>query len=185
MGQFQKRLQSIVLTDHPQLRSRIERNKVDINSIEYAKKVAKKLFYSLAHHDNEVCLEVKHFAPYFASLDEAQQAFCVFDRDRNGNLTRREFRDTILRVYKERKALAQSMCDTSQALGKVDTMLWIVSIIATVFISLAIFNVEVWHSLVPLGSCLLALTFVFGNTCKNTFESMLFLFVTVTQKGML
>lgn len=190
-NQFQKRIQNIVLTDQPQVHSRIEKNKVDINSTEYAKKVAKKLFYSLAFPNNtvipplsheeeaKVSLEVKHFAPYFDSLEEAEKAFSIFDRDGNGNLTRREFRDTVLQIYKERKALAQSMRDTSQALGKVDGMLLLVSIIATVFISLAIFNVDVWHSLVPLGSCLLALTFVFGNTAKNTFESLLFLFVTV------
>ncbi|KAI8143932.1 Mechanosensitive ion channel-domain-containing protein [Fennellomyces sp. T-0311] len=187
-GQFQKRIQNIVLTDQPQVRSRIDRNKVDINSIDYAKKVAKKLFYSLAfpngtlplasEEESKTSLEVHHFTPYFHSREEAEKAFAVFDRDGNGNLTRREFRDTVLRIYKERKALAQSVRDTSQALGKIDTMLLIISIISTVFISLAIFHVDLWQALVPLGSFLLALTFIFGNSCKNTFESVMFLFVT-------
>lgn len=188
LGQFQKRLQNIVLTDQPQIRSRVDRDKVDINSTEYAKKVAKKLFYSLAfphgmpasiEDEAKISLEYKHFAPYFATPDEAEKAFAVFDADGNGNLTRREFRDTVLRIYKERKALAQSVRDTSQALGKIDTMLLIISIMATVFISLAIFQVDIWQSLVPLGSFLLALTFVFGNSAKNMFESVMFLFITV------
>lgn len=187
-NQFQKRIQNMMLTDQPQIRSTIDRNKVDINSTDYAKKVARKLFYSLAY-PNELpptsddaakkSLEVKHFAPYFDSQEEAEKAFSVFDKDGNGNLTRREFRDTVLEIYKERKALAQCVRDTSQALGKIDMLLLIFSIIITTFISLAIFNVDVWHSLLPLGSCLLALTFVFGDTCKNTFENVIFLFVTV------
>ncbi|KAJ8662389.1 hypothetical protein O0I10_002083 [Lichtheimia ornata] len=186
-NQFQKRIQNMMLTDQPQIRSTIDRNKVDINSTDYAKKVARKLFYSLAY-PNELpptsdeaakkSLEVNHFAPYFQSREEAEKAFSVFDKDGNGNLTRREFRDTVLEIYKERKALAQCVRDTSQALGKIDMLLLVFSIIITTFISLAIFNVDVWHSLLPLGSCLLALTFVFGDTCKNTFENVIFLFVT-------
>ncbi|KAG2224176.1 hypothetical protein INT45_001294 [Circinella minor] len=187
-GQFQKRIQNIVLTDQPQVRSKIDRNKVDINSNEYAKKVAKKLFYSLAfprgipdltnEEESKTSLELYHFEPYFPNGDEAEKAFSVFDRDGNGNLTRREFRDTVLQIYKERKALSQSMRDTSQALGKIDTMLFLISMASTIFIALAIFHVDLWQALVPLGSFLLALTFIFGNSCKNTFESVMFLFVT-------
>ncbi|KAI9029044.1 Mechanosensitive ion channel-domain-containing protein [Phycomyces nitens] len=186
-SQFQKRLQSIVLTDQPQSRSLIDNDRIDINSIEFAKKVARKLFQSLAYpvgtpltgeEDSKRSLDVSDFRPFFDTVEEAKSAFAVFDRDGNGDLTRREFRDTVVQIYRERKALAQSMRDTSQALGKIDAMLLLISIIATVFVSLAVFNVEIWHSLVPLGSFLLALTFVFGNTAKNTFESILFLFVT-------
>ncbi|KAI8381304.1 uncharacterized protein BYT42DRAFT_613094 [Radiomyces spectabilis] len=185
-SQLQKRFQHIVLTDQPNVHGKIEKAKVDVNSTMFAKKVAKKLFYSLAYphgvpyggEDPKRCLDVHDFRPYFSSDEEAEKAFAVFDNDGNGNLTRREFRDTVLHIYKERKALAQSLRDTGQALGKIDAMLLLISIIANIFICLAIFQVDVWHSLVPLGSCLLALTFVFGNTAKNTFESILFVFVT-------
>ena len=130
--------------------------------------------------ESKTSLELYHFEPYFPNRDEAEKAFSVFDRDGNGNLTRREFRDTVLQIYKERKALSQSMRDTSQALGKIDTMLFLISMASTIFIALAIFHVDLWQALVPLGSFLLALTFIFGNSCKNTFESVMFLFVTVS-----
>ncbi|KAI7871625.1 hypothetical protein BDF14DRAFT_1762994 [Spinellus fusiger] len=185
-SQFQKRLQSIVLTGQPQSHTFIDNDKIDINSIEFAKKVARKLFHSLSYpsgipnygEDSKRSLEVTDFLPFFESLEEAKKAFAFFDKDGNGDLTRREFRDTVVQIYKERKALSQSMRDTSQALGKINAMFLLLSGIATVFISLAIFNVDVWPALVPLGSFLLAMTFVFGNTAKNTFESILFLFVT-------
>ncbi|KAH8550900.1 Mechanosensitive ion channel-domain-containing protein [Umbelopsis sp. PMI_123] len=175
-SQLQKKLQNIVLTDTPDARSRIQNSKVDINSEEFAKKVARKLFTSLGNSKKRLTLA--DFEPYFATLEEAENAFAVFDKDGNHDLSRREMRDTVLAIYKERKALAQSVRDTSQALGKVDAMLLMVSIIATIFTTLTIFNVDIWKSLVPFGSALVALAFVFGNTAKNTFESILFLFVT-------
>lgn len=159
---------------------------MDINSDEYAKKNARKLYISLAYPDGILpaegearrCLLLSDFVPYFKTAEEAKKAFEIFDRDGNGDITRREFRDTVVHVYRERKDISISIRDTSQALGKVDYMLLGVSIIALLFTSFAIFNVEVWKSLVPLGSILLALSFVFGNTAKNTFESILFLFVS-------
>jgi hypothetical protein len=182
-SQLQKKLQNIVLTDTPDARSRIQNSKVDINSEEFAKKVARKLFTSLGNSKKRLTLA--DFEPYFATLEEAENAFAVFDKDGNHDLSRREMRDTVLAIYKERKALAQSVRDTSQALGKVDAMLLMVSIIATIFTTLTIFNVDIWKSLVPFGSALVALAFVFGNTAKNTFESILFLFVTVSKSSKL
>lgn len=178
-SQLQKKLHHIVLTDTPDARSRIQNSKVDINSEEFAKKVARKLFTSLG--PNKKRLTLSDFEPYFATQEEAESAFAVFDRDGNNDLSRREMRDTVLAIYKERKALAQSVRDTSQALGKVDIMLLIITAFCTLFTTLTVFNVDIWRSLVPLGSFMLALTFVFGNTAKNTFESILFLFVTVSQ----
>ncbi|KAI7863363.1 Mechanosensitive ion channel-domain-containing protein, partial [Spinellus fusiger] len=185
-SQFQRRLHNLVVLDHPERKTRIENDKVDINSNEFAKKVAKKLFYSLANpyglpiDEQQVkrSLDINDFLAYFKTQEEAKKAFSIFDKDSNGDLSRREFRDTVVDIYRERKALSQSIRDTSQALGKIDALLLIISCMVTLLVTLAIFNVNVWQSLVPFGSLLLALTFVFGNTCKMLFESVLFLFVT-------
>lgn len=182
---FKKNLKRAVINDQPHV-SRHMRKDMDINSDEYARKNAKKLYTSLAYPDGILpgenqarrCLLISDFEPYFKTAQDAKIAFDIFDRDGNGDITRREFRDTVVHIYRERKDIAISMRDTGQALGKIDYMLLAVSLVALLLTSFAIFNVEVWHSLVPLGSILLALTFVFGNTAKNTFESILFLFVT-------
>lgn len=184
---FKKNLKKAVINDQPHLSKNLFREEIDINSDEYARKNAKKLYTSLAYPNGTLPTDkgearkrllLSDFEPYFKSAEEAKKAFEIFDRDGNGDITRREFRDTVLHVYRERKDISISMRDTSQALGKIDYMLLGVSLIALLFTVFAIFHVEVWHSLVPLGSILLAMTFVFGNTAKNTFESVLFLFVT-------
>ncbi len=137
--QFKKSISSIVLADKPTASSgRVDKNKTDINSDDYAKKVAKKLFYSLAYpqgyygqeEDSRKCLDIHAFSPYFKDREQAEEAFKVFDKDGNGNLTRREFRDTVVQIYRERKGLAQSIRNTSQALGTIDIILLIIHVIS-------------------------------------------------------
>ncbi|RCH78204.1 hypothetical protein CU098_000555, partial [Rhizopus stolonifer] len=184
---FKKSVSNFVLAEKPSTSTgRVDKNKMDINSDDYAKKVAKKLFYSLAYpegyygqeEDNKKYLDVYNFIPYFKDRDQAVEAFKVFDKDGNGNLTRREFRDTVVQIYRERKGLAQSIRDTGQALGKIDVLLLMVSTFVTTCICLRIFNVDFWASLIPIGTLLAASTFVFGSSAESLFKGIMFQFVT-------
>lgn len=186
---FKKSIANFVLADNPtNTTGRIDKNKMDINSDEYAKKVAKKLFYALAYpnghyfgseeEDSKKCLTVFDFIPYFAEREQAKEAFAVFDKDGNGDLTRREFRDTVVYIYRERKGLAQAIRDTSQALGKIDLILLVISTLITICICLTIFSVDFWTALIPFGTFLAACTFVFDSSAKSLFTGIMFQFVT-------
>lgn len=184
---FKKGIANIVLADKPTATTgRVDKSKMDINSDDYAKKVARKLFYSLAYpegyygqeEDNRKYLDIFTFIPYFKERDQATEAFKVFDKDGNGNVSRREFRDTVVQIYRERKSLAQSIRDTSQALGKIDTILLVISTMLTIVISLSIFKVNFWSALIPFGTLLAALTFIFDTSAKALFTGILFQFVT-------
>ncbi|KAI8636994.1 Mechanosensitive ion channel-domain-containing protein [Parasitella parasitica] len=186
-AQFKRSISSFVLAEKPSATTgRIDKNKMDINSDDYAKKVAKKLFYALAYpegyygqeEDNKKCLDVFAFIPFFDNREAAAEAFKVFDKDGNGDLTRREFRDTVVHIYRERKGLAQSIRDTSQALGKIDTLLLIITVLISLVICLAIFNVDFWSALVPFGTLLAACTFIFGSSAEGLFTGIMFQFVT-------
>lgn len=80
---------------------------MDINNDDYARKNDKKLYISLAYPDcilpseNQArrCLLISNFEPYFKSDQEAKIAFDIFDRDGNGGITRREFRETVVHIY--------------------------------------------------------------------------------------
>ncbi|RUO96908.1 hypothetical protein BC936DRAFT_141272, partial [Jimgerdemannia flammicorona] len=178
LHQLHRRLQEIVVTERSERRRPTHRgsNRADVDSVPYARKVARKLFTALSRDDRDH-LVVDDFAPYFKDRAEAERAFTTFDRDANGDISKREMKSAVLSIYSERRALSNSLRDLSQAVGKLDAIFSIVSAIFVLFSTLLVFNVDLMKLLVPLGSFMLALTFIFGNTAKNTFESILFLFV--------
>jgi len=80
-------------------------------------------------------------------------------------------------VFRERRALALSLNDTKTAVNKLHHLVNVIVGIAIVIIWLLILGVPVNHFLVFLGSQVVVLAFMFGNTCKTTFEAIIFLFV--------
>jgi Ca2+-binding EF-hand superfamily protein len=100
----------------------------DINSTDNAKRVAKALFYNLQSNGEE--LVVQDFYPYFDTEDDAKEAFSIFDKDGNGDISKREMKEKIFYIYKERKDLHTALRDLSQAIGKLDIIfLTIVAVI--------------------------------------------------------
>ena len=97
----------------------------------------------------------------------------MFDKDGNGDITKKEMREAVQRIYKERKALVASVKDTSSALAKLDAVLLGVGLILTVFICLLIFNrADTLSSLVPLATIILGFSFIFGHSAQVLFESV-------------
>ncbi|KAI8970443.1 hypothetical protein BDF20DRAFT_838801 [Mycotypha africana] len=144
---LQKNLKKVIINEQKSC-NRGGKHGKDINSDEYARKNAKKLYISLAYPDGTVlpedkevrrCLLLSDFEPYFKTAQEARDAFAIFDRDSNGDITRREFRDTVLHIYRKRKDIAVSMRNTTQALGKIDLMLLCVSFFALLLIACGFF----------------------------------------------
>ncbi|KAF9268280.1 hypothetical protein L218DRAFT_1073600 [Marasmius fiardii PR-910] len=121
-------------------------------------------------------------SPTDASADnvsaEVQAAFRVFDRDNNGDISRSEIKTTLIRVYKERRALARSMRDVNSALDTLDRILGFFAAVIVFFISLQVFGVEIDSSLASLYSLGIAASFVFKNAASNAFDAVMFLFVT-------
>ncbi|KAL8529799.1 hypothetical protein ACS0TY_007022 [Phlomoides rotata] len=80
-------------------------------------------------------------------------------------------------AFKMRKALALSLDDTKTAVNKLHEMLNVVAGMLIVVACLLILKVATTHFFIFFGSQVLLATFMFGNTCKTTFESIIFLFV--------
>lgn len=82
-----------------------------------------------------------------------------------------------IEAFKERKALARSLNDTNTAVDDLHNMVNVIVGIVTGIIWLIILGVHITQFLVFISSQLLLLAFVFGNSCKTVFESIIFLFV--------
>ncbi|KAJ2657847.1 hypothetical protein IWW48_004311 [Coemansia sp. RSA 1200] len=147
---------------------------IDMNSNQYAGRLARKLFSAL--HSDRDYLVVDDFLPYFDKEEEAIKAFEFFDKDNNGDISKREMRDRVLLVYKERRALLNALSDMGQVVGKLDMFLTAIALVIIVVIALLVFGLDALKSLATMGTLFVGWSFVFGNTFKTTFECVVFLF---------
>ncbi|KZT28755.1 hypothetical protein NEOLEDRAFT_1128961 [Neolentinus lepideus HHB14362 ss-1] len=152
----------------------------DVGSLYSARKLARKLFSALSYADPpRDYLLVDDFYPYFPSTAEAQAAFAIFDKDGNGDITKKEMREAVQRIYRERKSLVSSLKDVGSVVAKLDAVLITIALVIIFFICLLIFNrKDTLSSLVPLATIILGFSFIFGHSAQLLFESLIFIFST-------
>ncbi|KAK0470035.1 Mechanosensitive ion channel-domain-containing protein [Desarmillaria tabescens] len=152
----------------------------DLGGLYSARKLARKLFRSLNDVDpDRDHLIVEDFYPYFRSTQEATTAFALFDKDGNGDISKREMREAVQRIYRERKSLIASLKDAGSAVAKLDAVLLCCSLVGIIFCCLLIFNKSnTLESLVPLATIILGFSFIFGNAAATLFNSLIFIFST-------
>ena len=144
-------------------------------SEKHAQKLSRNLFVALGGKPNEpVCIEAFH--KYFKSFAAAKEAFKIFDKDRNGTITELELVQTIKFIMKERRAIFSSLHDLSKALGQLNFIMYGVSIVFTVLVSLIIFGVELNAVVIPFTSMILAVSFGLSTVAQGTFECIFFIF---------
>ncbi|KAL1870410.1 hypothetical protein VTK73DRAFT_2648 [Phialemonium thermophilum] len=109
--------------------------------------------------------------------EEAEECFAFMDADSNGDVSLDEMVRKVVEIGKERKAIANSMKDISQALAVFDNILLFVVALIIVFIFLACFQSSFITTLATAGTALLSLSFVFAVTTQEFLGSCIFLFV--------
>ncbi|KAF8904384.1 Mechanosensitive ion channel-domain-containing protein [Gymnopilus junonius] len=145
-----------------------------------ARRLARKLFSTLSDvSPPRSHLVVDDFYPYFRTAAEAHEAFALFDKDGNGDISKREMREAVQRIYRERKSLISGLKDVGSIVAKLDAVLLFTALIFFIFICLLIFNPSnTLASLVPLASMVLGFSFIFGHSAQILFESLIFIFST-------
>eukprot|EP00835_Amoeboradix_gromovi_P005698 NODE_565_length_6632_cov_0.218276.p1 type:complete len:591 gc:universal NODE_565_length_6632_cov_0.218276:6403-4631(-) len=151
-------------------------SELDLTSNINAKRLAKKLFNSLSQNGETII--PSDFYPYFEDADAAQDAFNLFDLDRNGDCSKKEMKSAITLIYHERRCILSNVNDINSVVIKLDNILLIVVVIITVMFGFTVFGTNVVQAAVPLLSASLAISFVFADTAKAFFNSLLFLFAT-------
>ena len=134
--------------------------------------------YKTLRERHRTYLISEDFQPAFATLAEAQDAFRIFDKDNNGDISLPEIKAVILRVYNERRSLSRSMRDVGVALRTLNQILLLFAFVILFFISLSVFGVNVTQSLTSMYSLAIAASFIFKNAASSMFDAIIFLFVT-------
>lgn len=143
-----------------------------------AAQLAKALFEALITSPEQDEIVVENFLPYFSSEKEAQLAFSLFDKDGNGDISKSEMRNVITEIAIEKQSIEDSLCDVAKAVGALDYFLGAIFVFLYILLAFTIFKVPVETFISTILAFLLPTTFIFGASLKNTFESIIFLFIT-------
>ncbi|KAK4481376.1 hypothetical protein RD792_012263 [Penstemon davidsonii] len=149
---------------------------VQITSENQAKVAAKKIFVNVAKPGS------KYIYPEdlmrFMRDDEVSKTMRLFEHGcEQKGISKRALKDWVVNAFRERRALALSLNDTKTAVNTLHHMLNVVVGVLIIIIWLLILKVATTHFFIFLSSQLLLVVFMFGNTCKTTFEAIIFLFV--------
>jgi len=178
--QAAKVLKTAVLHDARNLKGKDGTDKAivwDVTNSSEAKRLAR-LIYLTFRQGRKKYLLPQDFHPAFPTPEEAEKAFRVFDKDNNGDISRREVKTALMKVYKERRFLSRSMRDVGAALKTLDRILLFFALVILFFISLSVFGVEIGSSLTSVYSIGVAASFIFRGAASNAFDAIMFLFVT-------
>ncbi|MQM21734.1 hypothetical protein Taro_054779, partial [Colocasia esculenta] len=114
----------------------------------------------------------------FLRKDEVRTIFPLFEGAlETGKIKKSAFRNWVVRAYLERKSLAHSLNDTKTAVQQLHKMASAVVSIIIVVVSLLVMGVATTKVFVVVTSQLLLVGFMFQNTGKTVFESIIFVFV--------
>ncbi|KAI4367242.1 hypothetical protein MLD38_023004 [Melastoma candidum] len=114
----------------------------------------------------------------FLREDEALRAMNLFEGACDSQkISKSCLKNWVVNVFRERKALALTLNDTKTAVNRLHHVANAIVAIVVVIVSLLILGIATYKVLVFFSSQLLLVAFMFGNTCKNIFESIIFLFV--------
>ncbi|XP_071729157.1 mechanosensitive ion channel protein 6-like [Rutidosis leptorrhynchoides] len=146
-----------------------------ITSENEAKVAAKKIFFNVAKPGFKHIYvdDLMRFLP----ANEALKTFRLFDVSETKGISKGSLKNWVVKVFTERKALALSLNDTRTAVHKLHRMINVIVGVIIIIIWLLILRVATTHFFIFLSSQLVLVAFVFGNTCKTMFESIIFLFV--------
>ncbi|XP_042480645.1 mechanosensitive ion channel protein 6-like [Macadamia integrifolia] len=152
-----------------------EVSNIQIKSEFEAKVAAKKIFRNVAKLHRYIYLED---LMRFMGKDEAVKTMNLFEGAKleNKRISKFAFKNWVVNAFRERRALALTLNDTKTAVKKLHHMLNIIVGIIITITGLLILGIATTHLLVFVSSQLLLVVIIFGNTCKTTFEAIIFLF---------
>lgn len=153
--------------------NQVERS--EVSSEADAKRVAHFLFWNIKSNFDTMSIEQRDLEP-FLSPESVEPAFLMLDADGDGLVSIEDCVTAVTTIYQERRNLAASLKDTRNITTSLETGIGVALHFVFIFFYLLVFQVSVTQYWVSFSSIFLAFTFMFGNTVKQTFENVVFLF---------
>ncbi|GMH11820.1 hypothetical protein Nepgr_013661 [Nepenthes gracilis] len=113
----------------------------------------------------------------FLIKEEVDLIFPLFEVNEKGQISLQAFSKWVLKVYKCRQALKHTLNDNKTAVKQLNKLVSAILIVMMFIIWLLLTEIATTKLIIFFSSQLVVAAFVFGNTCKNVFEAIIFVFV--------
>lgn len=141
-----------------------------------ATKAAEKILKDIAASDPQY-IYLGDLVRFMSESDAKKTMECIGGKAECDKISKATLKNWVVSAIKEGRKLASSLNDTKTAVDELHRMLDVFVAVLVAIICLLILGVPITHFLLFISSQLLLVVFVFGNTCKTTFEAIIFLFV--------
>jgi len=126
--------------------------------------------------DQKGFLKIEDFHPFFRFPQAAETAFSMFDRNKDGKIELEEIIVIIREIYKDRKALYNTLHDREDIAKILNNSLGVIFWIFMFLLSLTVFGVNMQTYLVPISTSVIGLAFIFGESLKLLWNNFIFIF---------
>ncbi|KAF5938960.1 hypothetical protein HYC85_023219 [Camellia sinensis] len=148
----------------------------EIGSEWEARNCAKRIFKNVAKQGAKYIEEEDLMR--FLTRVEIHTIFPLFEGAlETGKITKSAFRNWVVRAYLERKALAHSLNDTKTAVHQLHKLASAIVSVIIIVVSLLVTGLATTKVLLFVVTQLVLVGFMFQNSCKTVFESIIFVFV--------
>ena len=138
--------------------------------------LARLIYRSLVRTDRDLVL-LEDLQSAFASEEEAEASFGMFDKDLNGDISMEEFEAVCNEVHLEKKAIAASLKDLDSVIQKLDKVFLFIIVIIAIIVFISIFSGSTAAALGSAGTTVLGLAWVLQATAQEFLQSIIFVFV--------
>ncbi|TDZ68393.1 Mechanosensitive ion channel protein Msy1 [Colletotrichum trifolii] len=138
--------------------------------------LARLIFRSLVKEGQDT-IYLEDMQTAFKTIEEAEHAFGIFDKDLNGDISMEEMEGTCNEIHLERKAIAASLKDLDSVIKKLDKVFLFIIIIIAIIVFISILSGSAAAGLASAGSSFLGLAWMLQATAQEFLQSIIFVFV--------
>lgn len=147
-----------------------------LRSTTSAHTLARLIYRSLVRPDRDT-VHMEDMREVFATEEEADAAFMVFDKDLNGDISIQEFEAVCNEIHLEKKAIAASLKDLDSVITKLDKVFLFIIVIVSIIVFISILSGSAAAGLASASTSVLGLAWVLQATAQEFLQSIIFVFV--------
>lgn len=141
-----------------------------------AQTLARLIYRSVVREGRET-VHLEDLQVAFETMEEAEAAFSMFDKDLNGDISMDEFEAVCNEIHLEKKAIAASLKDLDSVIQKLDKVFLFIIVVIAVIVFVAILSDSTAAGLASAGSSVLGLAWMLQATAQEFLQSIIFVFI--------